>query len=61
MIESRRHDEEAYQNMRTLEALTKVDKGIARLYSVLRILNRIRLNAPALWEQILKFVRENPL
>jgi hypothetical protein len=58
VTDGRRHDEEAYEQVRTLEVLAGLDKGVpAQLYSFLRLLTRIRKEAPELWEQILDFVR----
>jgi hypothetical protein len=56
---NRRHDEDAYESLRTLEALTKTDLTVRRMYGLLRLLTRVRREAPELWEGLRKFCEEH--
>lgn len=60
--ERRRHDEDAYENLRTLEILAEVDAArghntVERVFNLLRFTTRIRKEAPELFAQIVEFAR----
>lgn len=62
MDEKRRFDEDAYENLRTLEVLAQVEaaKGLTKveqLFNLLRFMTRLRREAPELFAQITEWAK----